>query len=86
MVLQAQLRFRREVLNLWEGRRVAFISQQYVRLCIGDIVAVKNPFGHAHISGTDEFAPPERAEIELLSRIEGRFRVKDEAMARTKMS
>jgi hypothetical protein len=42
---------------------------------------VKNSFGHAHISGADEFAPPERAKIELLSRIEGRFRVKDEAMA-----
>jgi hypothetical protein len=84
VVLQAQLRFRREVLN--RGRRIVFVSLQRVRLCIGEIVAVKNSFGHAHISGADEFAPPERAKIELLSRIEGRFRVKDEAMARTKMS
>jgi hypothetical protein len=49
-------------------------------MCVGDIVAVKNSFFHTHISGADEFTPPERAEIELLSGIESGFRIEDQTL------
>jgi hypothetical protein len=56
------------------------VPLQYVPICIGDIIAVKNPFFHTHISRANEFAPTERAEVEPLSRIEGSLRIKDQAM------
>ena len=56
------------------------VSLQYVPMCVGDIVSVKNSFFHTYISGADEFTTSKRSEIEFLSRIEGGFRVKDQAM------